>query len=67
MKSVIKICDMSNTKDVANIQKAITSNEGIMACEISISKKEAIIVYNEKYVTEEKIIDSIEDLGYVVI
>lgn len=67
MKSVLKICDISNTKDVTNIQRAISSNEGIMACEISISKKEAIVVYNEKYVTEEEIIDSIENLGYIII
>ena len=35
MKSIIKIYDMKNTKDVSNIQNAIASNEGVIACQVS--------------------------------
>ena len=67
MKSVIRVCDISNAKDVAKIQGAIASNEGVIACEISLEKKEVQIIYNESYVTLDNIIDSIENVGYIVI
>ena len=43
MKSIIKICDMKSAKDISNIQNAIASNEGVIACEVSLEKKEAQI------------------------
>ena len=67
MKSIIKIYDMKNTKDVSNIKNAIASNEGVIACKVSLGKKEAQIIYNENYVKIEDIIDSIENLGYMII
>ncbi len=67
MKSIIKIYDMKNTKDVSNIQNAIASIEGVIACLVSLGKKEAQIIYNENYVKIEDIIDSIENLGYMII
>ena len=67
MKSVIRVCDMSNGQDITNIQKAIASNDGVIACEISLEKKEIQIIYNEHYLNVENIIDSIENLGYVVV
>ena len=54
MKSIIKIYDMKNTKDVSNIQNAIASNEGVIACQVSLGKKEAQIIYNENYVKIEE-------------
>lgn len=67
MKSIIKICDMKSAKDISNIQNAISSNEGVIACEISLEKKEAQIIYNENYLSLESIIESIENLGYMVL
>lgn len=67
MKSTIKICDMSKSQDVMNIQNAIASNEGVIACEISLEKKEVQVIYNESFVDIEDIIESIELLGYMVI
>lgn len=67
MKSVIKVCDMKKSQDVVKIQKAISSNEGIIACEISLEKGEILIIYNENYVLLDDIIESIEDIGYMVI
>ena len=59
MKSIIKIYDIKNTKDLSNIQNAIASNDGVIACEVSLGKKEVQIIYNENYVKIEEIIDSI--------
>ncbi|MGL5152874.1 MAG: heavy-metal-associated domain-containing protein [Clostridium sp.] len=67
MKSILKIYDIKNSKDISNIQKAISFNEGVIACEISKEKKEVTVVYNEQYLSIESIIDSIESLGYMII
>lgn len=67
MKSVLKICTMNSLEDVNNIRKAIASNEGVVACEISREKGEVSIVYDSYFVEIDKIIESIEDLGYTVL
>nr|WP_278680164.1 heavy-metal-associated domain-containing protein [Clostridium paraputrificum] len=67
MKSVIKIYDMNKSSDAMNIQGAIASNEGVIACEVSLDKKEIQLIYNESFVTLDKIIESIEILGYIVV
>lgn len=67
MKSIIKICDMKSAKDISNIQNAIASNEGVIACEVSLEKREVQIIYNENYLSIESIIESIESLGYMVL
>lgn len=67
MKSVLKIYKMNTLEDVNNLRKAISSNEGILACEISKDKGEASIVYDTYFVDLEKIIESIEELGYTVL
>lgn len=67
MKSIIRICDISKPEDVSNIQRAIASNEGVIACEISLDKNEVQIIYNESYLNLDRIIESIENLGYMVI
>lgn len=66
MKSIIKICNISRSQDVANIQKAIASHEGVIACEISLDRKEAQVIYNESFVNLDRILESIENLGYMV-
>lgn len=67
MKAILKVMGIENASDVNKAQRAISSNAGVIASEINISKKEAVVIYNENYVKVENIIDSIEELGYIVI
>jgi copper chaperone CopZ len=67
MKSVLKVYNIKNQADVTNIQSAITSNEGVIACEISIEKKEIQIIYNDAWLNIDKVAECIENLGYMVI
>ncbi|EKQ52112.1 MULTISPECIES: copper chaperone [unclassified Clostridium] len=67
MKSVIKICNMESQKDVKVIQETVVSNYGVIATEISLVKKEIIVIYNETFLNIGEIVNSIEDLGYIVI
>ncbi len=66
MKSVIKIYNLNTQKDVSKIQRAIAQNEGILACEISLNKKEIQVIYNESCINLNEISESIENLGYMV-
>ena len=67
MKSVIKICNMESHQDIKLIQETVGNNAGVIASEISLARKEIIVIYNEAFLNLEKIINSIEDLGYIVI
>lgn len=67
MKEVIKVCDMNNSEDVNHIRKAISSNEGVVACEINKEKGEVSVVFDSYFVNIDQIIQSIEDLGYTVL
>lgn len=66
MKSVISLYKIIKSKDVNKIQNAISMNEGVTACEISLDKKEIQIIYNESSVDLNEMIDSVEDLGYYI-
>ena len=65
MKSVIKICNMESHKDTKIIGEIVASNSGIIASEISLTKKEIILIYNELFFYIEKIIYSMGDLRYI--
>ncbi|KYH31903.1 hypothetical protein CLTEP_23070 [Clostridium tepidiprofundi DSM 19306] len=67
MKTVLKVCDIRSAKDVVNIKKAISDNEGIIACQIETKNGEVEIVYDNYFVDVDKIIESIENVGYTVI
>ena len=67
MKSIIKIHQINNQKDVVNIQKVIAKIEGIIACEIVLEKKEVQVIYNENFLELDTIIENIENIGYMVI
>lgn len=67
MKSVIKIYNIESQKDVNLIQSRISQLYGVIASQISLSKKELTIIYNETCLSIETIIDSVEELGFVVI
>lgn len=67
MKSLIKIRDMKTSEDVKKIKRAITNNEGIIACEISKDKGEVSIVFDDYFTNIDRIIEDIEELGYTII
>ncbi|MBU5486239.1 heavy-metal-associated domain-containing protein [Clostridium sp. MSJ-11] len=67
MKSIIKICNMKNMNDISRVRKAISNNEGVIACQINPEKGEANIVYDEHFILLDEIIESIEDLGYTIL
>ena len=67
MKSIIKLLNMDSEKDVRNIQNVIADNEGIIASQVLLAKKEVVVIYNDLLFNKEKFIESIEDMGYVVI
>lgn len=67
MKSVIKIINMKSQRDASAIQDAVINSEGIIAIQTSIKKNEITVIYNDMYISVEKIIDIIEDLGYITV
>lgn len=67
MKSILKISNMRTFHDINKIRKAISNNQGVVACQINAEKGEVSIVYDDYFVTEDTIIQSLEDLGYAVI
>ncbi|PRR77877.1 hypothetical protein CLLI_21380 [Clostridium liquoris] len=67
MKSVLKVLNMKTMADVSNIRKAISSNEGVIACQINSEKGEVNVVYDEYFVTLDNLMESIEDLGYTIL
>lgn len=67
MKSVLKVCNLNSLQDVNNVRMAISNNEGVVACEINKEKGEVSVVYDTYFVDIEKIIESIEELGYTVV
>ena len=67
MKTSFKIPNMRTSQDIRMVKQAIASNEGILACEISKEKSEVSIVYDDYFTDLDKIIGTIEDLGYTVI
>ncbi|WP_293978859.1 heavy-metal-associated domain-containing protein [uncultured Clostridium sp.] len=67
MKSIIKIMNMDSQEDSKKIQEVIVHNAGVIASQTSLNKKEVTIVYDELSVDIEKIIETLEDLGYLVI
>jgi copper chaperone CopZ len=58
---------MESNKDAKVIQEIIVNNSGVIATEISLSKKEVTVIYNDSFLAFEKVINSIEDLGYIII
>lgn len=66
MKTVLKILNLNTNEDVINIREVVGSNEGVIACEVNLSKKEVNIVYDDKSLTIDKIIAEVEELGYSI-
>lgn len=66
MKSLIRVHNLNSSNDVKNIRKVISINEGIIACEISLGKKEVQVVYDNLSISLDDIIESIEMSGYMI-
>ncbi len=67
MKSVLSISNLNTNEDVISIKNVIAHSEGTIACEVNLSKKEVSIVYDDKTISLDVMITSIEELGYSVI
>lgn len=67
MKSVLKVCNMKTMVDVSNIRKAISKNQGIIACHISSEKGEVNVVYDDYFISLDDLVECIEDLGYTIL
>lgn len=65
MESIIRIYNLNTQKDVSKIQKIISQKEGILACEISLKKKELQVIFNESCIDLDSIQESIENVGYI--
>lgn len=66
MKAVLEISNLNTNEDVISVKDVIACNEGVIACEVSLSKKEVNVVYDDKAVALEKIVASVEELGYSI-
>ena len=67
MKSFIRVHNLNTQNDVVKIKEIISQYEGIIACEISISKKEIQLVYDSLSVSMDEIESNIEMEGYMII
>lgn len=67
MKSLIRICNIKTNEDVNNIREAVANNEGVIACEVNITKQEVSVIYDDRSVSLDDIVNSIEIKGYSVL
>lgn len=67
MKTVLSIANLNTNEDVISIKEVIAHSEGTIACEVNINKKEVSVVYDDKTISLDGIIASIEEIGYSVI
>lgn len=67
MKSSIRVINLNHKKVVNDIRSALASKNGIIACEIKASEGKIDVIYDEYYLSEEEILDAIENLGYSTI
>ncbi len=67
MKTVFRISNLRSSEDVNKLRKAIAKHEGVIACQISKEKQEISIVYDSYFVTDEVLVDSLEEMGYTVL
>lgn len=66
MKSLLKISNVNTNEDIIKIREELSKNEGLIACEISLSKKEVSLIYDDTSVELDKLVSSIEEAGYTV-
>lgn len=67
MKSVLRISNMNTSNDAARIRSSISGNEGVIAFYIDKEKMEVEVIYDDKFLDLDDMIDSMEKLGYIII
>lgn len=67
MKSVLKLCRIKSFDEAALLREAIAHNEGVIACHVSVEKSEVSVVYDDYFLKEDDLIQSIEEAGFMVI
>jgi len=67
MKSILKLSKIKSFDDVALLREAVAHNEGVIACQVSVEKNEISIIYDDYFLNEEDLIQSIEEAGFTVI
>ena len=65
MKEVLKISNLNTNDDVLALRESISNNEGVVACEVNLTKKEINIVFDDQVIEIDKIVLSLEKLGYI--
>ncbi|MFA9397014.1 MAG: heavy-metal-associated domain-containing protein [Clostridiaceae bacterium] len=66
MKTKISLLKISTIEDVNRIKNSISILQGVIACKINFEKQEVEVVYDDVYLTEDKIKEAVEDEGYIV-
>lgn len=66
MKLSLQIANLNSSKDIYKIKSAITVKEGILACEVK-QKGVVSIVFDNYSISEDDILDSLEENGYVIL
>lgn len=67
MKSILKISNMNTSSDITKVRNSISRNEGVIAFYIDKEKLQVEVIYDDKLLNLEDMIDSIERLGYIII
>ncbi|PJI08055.1 MULTISPECIES: heavy-metal-associated domain-containing protein [Clostridium] len=67
MKSILKISNMNTSSDITKVRNSISRNEGVIAFYIDKEKLQVEVIYDDKLLNLEDMIDSIEKLGYIII
>lgn len=67
MKSVLKLSKIKNFDEAALLREAVSHNEGVIACQVSVEKNEISIVYDDYFLKEDDLIQSVEEAGFIVI
>ena len=67
MKTILRVCNMRTIDDVTNVRNAISNNQGVVAFQVNVEKGEVEVLYDSYFVDVDKLIDSLNELGYIVL
>lgn len=67
MKTILRVCNMRTSLDVTNVRNAISNNQGVIALQVNIEKGEIEVLYDSYFIDADKLIDSLNELGYIVL
>lgn len=67
MNIKMEISNLNSQNDVNLIRENFEKQDGILGLEIILDKKIINVIYDDFYTTQYVIIDTIEELGYVIV